>query len=136
MREYCPWLRRSLRNPLRLRRGGSQITDDAIWMPQNQEEIHGKDKIFQWAVWFFSTYRYLPDKGEPKHEKSVIKEDIAYHRFTSKGVYIVIETGDTIPYNQKYLDIMKKINGQWKIACHMWSSNNSDESIWNRKINN
>jgi len=106
------------------------ITDDAIWMPQNQEEVHGKANIYQWAAWFFSTYTFIPNPGEPKHEDSWIEGDLAYHRFSSNGIYIIKATCDTIPFSQKYLDVFRKEEGKWKIAIHMWSSNNMKQSIW------
>jgi ketosteroid isomerase-like protein len=106
------------------------ITEDAIWMPQNQEEVQGKENIYQWAIWFFSTYSFIPNPGESNHEKSWIEGDLAYHRFSSNGIYIIKATADTIPFSQKYLDVFMKREGKWKIAIHMWSSNNIKQSIW------
>ncbi len=109
------------------------VSNDAIWMPQNDELIQGKDNIKKWAEWFFSTYKLVLDPNKQYFEEPVIDGDVAYRRFASSGYYIEISTGDSIRFDQKYIDTFMRINGNWKISTHMWSSNDLDESIWNLK---
>ena len=109
------------------------ISNDASWMPQNDKLIRGKNNIKRWAEWFFSTYKLVLDPNKQYFEEPVIDGDIAYRRFTSGGYYIEISTGDSIQFDQKYIDTFMRINGIWKITTHMWSSNDLDKSIWNLK---
>jgi hypothetical protein len=111
------------------------VSNNATWMPQNDELIRGKNNIKKWAEWFFSTYKLVLDPNKQYFEEPVIDGAIAYRRFTSVGYYIKISTGDSIGFDQKYIDTFKRINGNWKITTHMWSSNDLGESIWNLKTN-
>jgi ketosteroid isomerase-like protein len=111
------------------------VDNDAVWMPPNSKLIRGKEEIRNWGEWFFSNYKLVLDPKEQYFEEPVIDGNVAYRRFTSGGYYIVISSGDSVRFHQKYIDTFKKINGSWKITTHMWSSDNLDVSIWNYKFN-
>ena len=105
------------------------LTEDAIWMYQNGAQIKGKANVRKWDEWFFSNYSLVVEKTF--FDEPLIGSNIAVRRFISVGYYIVKATGDSLRFNQKYEDVFHKVNGEWKIASHMWNSNNIDQSIWN-----
>ena len=107
------------------------LTNDAVWMPQNGELIRGKEEIQKWAEWFFSNYILVLDPERQIFDEAQVSGNLAVRRFLSSGYYVIKETGDSIAFDQKYEDVLKKENGEWKIASHAWSSNNMDDSIWN-----
>ena len=100
-------------------------------MPQNGELLRGKEEIQKWAEWFFSNYVLILDPERQIFDEVQVSGNLAVQRFLSSGYYLIKETGDSIAFDQKYEDVFKKENGQWKIASHFWSSNTMDKSIWN-----
>jgi len=106
-----------------------RISDDAVWMPPKSPKIEGKESIRLWARDFFSRYTM---KIESQTEKTLdISGNLAMRRFKSVGKYIPLDGGEAIPYDQKYIDILRKEkDGSWKITHHMWNSNNSALTIW------
>jgi ketosteroid isomerase-like protein len=111
------------------------LEDSAVWMPPNGKPIRGKEEIRNWGEWFFTNYKLVLDPRDQHFEEPVIEGNLAYRRFVSVGYYIVIATGDSIRFHQKYIDTFRRLDSTWKISTHMWSSNNSDGSIWNDKFN-
>ena len=60
-----------------------------------------------------------------------IGSQLAVRRFRSVGRYIPKAGGDPIPYDQKYVDhIRKKPDGSWEIVLHMWSPNDTRPNVW------
>lgn len=107
------------------------ISDDAIWMPQNGKRLQGKVEVKEWAEWFFSNYQLIAEDDKLIVDNILISKNLAVRRFISGGYYIIKASGDTIPFDQKYEDVFLKENGEWKIASHTWSSNNMKQSVWN-----
>lgn len=107
------------------------ITDDAIWMPQNGKRIQGKEEVKKWSEWFFSNYTLVVDPKKTVFDEPLIGVDLAVRRFTVAGYYLIKATGDSVAFDQKYEDVYRKVNGEWKISSHIWSSNNMEKSVWN-----
>jgi len=107
------------------------LTNDAVWMPQNGKLLRGKEEIQKWAEWFFSNYILVLDPERQIFDEVEISDNLAVRRFTSGGHYVIKATGDSVAFDQKYEDVFKKENGEWEIASHVWSSNNKDKSVWN-----
>ena len=107
------------------------ITEDAIWMPQNGKRLQGKEEVMKWAEWFFSNYELIAEDDKLIVDDILISENLAVRRFISGGYYIIKGSRDSIPFDQKYEDVFVKENGEWKIASHTWTSNSMEQSIWN-----
>ena len=49
----------------------------------------------------------------------------------SVGFYIPKEGGEPVPYDQKYVDhLRRKADGSWEIFLHMWSPNDTMPNTW------
>jgi uncharacterized protein (TIGR02246 family) len=98
------------------------LADDAVWMPPNSPAVVGKEAINSWARDFFS--RYTLDVDSLPVEVLEVGNELAVRRFRSVGRYIPSDGGEPVPYDQKYVDILRRQpDGSWSIALHMWSSN-------------
>jgi ketosteroid isomerase-like protein len=105
------------------------LTEDAVWMPQNAPPVRGKAAVHAWAEEFFGQYILEIDSQEV--EPLQIGEKLAIRRFVSTGTYVERESSRRVPFDQKYIDVLEKQpDGSWKLTSHMWSSNNKEASIW------
>jgi len=105
------------------------VADDAVWMPPNSPAVVGKEAIRSWAWGFFS--RYALDVDSLPVEVLQVGDQLAVRRFRSMGRYIPSDGGETVPYDQKYVDILRREpDGSWSITLHMWSSNTAGQTIW------
>lgn len=105
------------------------VTEDAVWMPQNAPPVRGKTAVHAYIEEFFRTYVLEIESQEI--ESLDAGSELAIRRFLTSGTYVVRETGERIPFDQKYIDVLKKQpDGSWKITLHMWSNNNTEPSIW------
>ena len=107
----------------------ADIVDEAVWMPQGGEPVRGKKAVHEWAVNFFATWILEIDGGE--FEPIIVGENFAIRRWVGNGAYEERASGRRIPYSHNYIDILQKqSDGSWKLASHMWNSNNRLPSIW------
>ena len=107
----------------------ADIVDDAVWMPQGGPPVQGKPAVREWAIDFFATWILEIDDSE--FDPINIGENIAIRRWVTNGTYIERSSGRSIPFSQKYIDVLERQNdGSWKLESHMWSSNDRYASIW------
>ena len=105
------------------------VADDAVWMPPNSPAVAGKDAIRAWARDFFS--RYALDVDSLPVEALEVGDRLAVRRYRSVGRYIPSDGGEPVPYDQKYVDVLRRgSTGSWEIALHMWSPNAAGRTIW------
>ena len=107
----------------------SVLPEDVVWMPQNAPPVVGKDAVGSWARDFFT--RYSLDVDSLPMDVLEVGTDLAVRRFRSVGRYIPSDGSDPVPYDQKYVDYLRKTtDGRWQVVLHMWSSNNTEPTIW------
>jgi len=105
------------------------LAEDAVWMPPNSPPVVGKAAIRSWALDFYA--RYALDVDSLPMDALEVGRDLAARHFRSVGTYIPSDAGEPIPYDQKYVDVLRREpDGSWKIILHMWSSNSAGPSIW------
>ena len=105
------------------------VTEDAVWMPPNSPPVQGKEAVRAWAEDFFNNWVLQLD--DTSSELPEIGGNVAVRRFTSTGVYIPRSGGESVPFDQKYVDVLRKdADGSWKLTLHMWSISNREPSIW------
>jgi ketosteroid isomerase-like protein len=105
------------------------LADDAVWMPPNMPAVRGKPAVLAWAREFFRQYEL--QIGEQKIDPIEIGGTVAIRRFTSTGRYVPRDGGPAVPFDQKYVDVLRRASdGTWKLSAHMWSSNDPGPTIW------
>jgi ketosteroid isomerase-like protein len=107
----------------------SVFAADAVLMPPNAPTVEGPEAIEAWAMNFFGSY--VLNIHELRVEVLEIGPQLAVRRFRSVGEYIPVDGSEPFPYDQKYVDhLRKKPDGSWEIVLHMWSPNNDGPTIW------
>jgi uncharacterized protein (TIGR02246 family) len=121
--------KRSARMQARGADGYAEVSaNDAVLMPPSAPAIVGRNAIRRWAQNFFSRYTI---KFSITSEEIKVSGNVAIRHFTAVGTYTPVAGGDTIEFDQKYLDILQKQkDGSWQISYHVWSSNNDLPGIW------
>lgn len=101
--------------------------EGALFLP-HRPPIIGRDAIGD----FFDNFRTKLQLELDTYEQVDIKivGDVAMVRSHSVGSYLNTKTGETFPYNQKYLDILRYEDGQWLMSYHMVISNVFGRGVW------
>ena len=98
-------------------------------MPPNALPVEGKEAVEDWVREFFGSWEL--DVHDWPMENLEIGPQLAVRRFRSVGNYLPKSGGDPVPYDQKYVDhLRKKPDGSWEIVLHMWSPNSTGPNIW------
>ena len=107
----------------------SVVAEDAVWMPPNAPAVEGREAIAAWAHDFYS--RYSLDVDSLPMDVLEVGADYATRRFRSVGRYIPSDGSAPVPYDQKYLDVLRRApDGSWQVLAHMWSPNSAGRTIW------
>jgi ketosteroid isomerase-like protein len=107
----------------------SVLAEDAVMMPPNAPPVEGTEAVENWVREFFATYEL--DVHDWPMDVLEIGPQLAVRRFRSVGLYIPKEGGEPVPYDQKYVDhLRKRADGRWEIVLHMWSPNDTGPNIW------
>jgi uncharacterized protein (TIGR02246 family) len=103
--------------------------DAAMYLP-NRQPLIGRDQIGDWFEKFRDTVVLVLESYEQEQVKIV--GDVAMVRSRGIGHYLVKETGEKLPFDQKYLDILQYEAGNWTMAFHVASSSTFQPGLWNR----
>ena len=102
------------------------FSEDAVMMPPNEAPVSGREAIRAWVAPIFEQFDL---SGEPVVQGTRVAGDLAYRRYTISASFTPKAGGDPIPFDHKYVDVLRKIGDEWRIHCHMWSSNTAIPTI-------
>lgn len=93
-------------------------TDDGVFMPSGAPTSIGKEAVSQAYDFVFSQIRL--------HIAFSIDEiethgDLAFARTISRGTTDILATGETVAEENRELFVLRKENGQWKIARYLFN---------------
>jgi len=98
----------------------AMYADDARLMPPNMPMVQGRDAIR--GVW--AEFLKMPDMQLTPTSSNVIASDagdlvvdVGSYTFSGKG-----PKGEAMTDEGKYLTVMKKVDGAWKIVADTWNS--------------
>ena len=105
----------------------SFVPDAAMFLP-HRAPLLGRAAIGDW----FDSLRRLQELHLTSYEqrKIEISGDVAMVRSHATGHYLNRKSGKKLALDQKYLDILRYENGQWKLIYHVANSNNFDRGLW------
>src|SRR6185436_18985826 len=92
--------------------------DDAIWLPPSGPTVEGKTAIVARYKQSFVTVKLHYTFNEVENHAS---GDWAFSRGTTEGTATPTAGGAPRKIHDKYLMILHRVRGQWKIARLMWS---------------
>ena len=102
----------------------SMLADDAVWMLEDMPLVKGKEAIREIQdAWFsdttvlFSTLKVTCDAIEVSSSG-----DLAYKRVTQR--IDLLTSNGTVEQVSKWVDILKKIDGEWKVIIVVGNQDN------------
>ncbi len=105
------------------------LPEAAIFLP-HRPPLLGREKIGDWFDDFRGTVVLVVDSYE--QEQINIVGDIAMVRSRATGHYLVKSTGEQVPLDQKYLDVLRYGDDGWQLAYHVANSSSFDPGLWER----
>jgi ketosteroid isomerase-like protein len=102
------------------------VSEDAVMMPPNELPVMGREAIRNWVAPILDQFDL---SGDPVVQEMLVAGDLAYRRYTVSASFTPKAGGDPIPFDHKYVDVLRRVKGNWRIHVHMWSSNTAAPSI-------
>jgi len=102
-----------------------------LYVP-HRAPVLGREKIGDWFDDFRSTVVLVTDIYEQEHIDIV--GDVAMVRSHGIGHYLVRSTGEKVPFDQKYLDVLRYDDGSWHMTYHIASSSTLEPGLWDRVL--
>ena len=91
---------------------------DGVFMPSSAPSAVGQEQLKASYEFVFKTIKlnieFFIDEIE-------VNGDFAFARTTSKGKTLIHANGQTVPEENRELFVLKKVEGQWKIARYMFN---------------
>jgi len=100
----------------------SFFVDNAALLPPNAPAVEGRDAIRKWIEKTLA--EYTTKDARISFGPLKIGNGWATRRFTMTGQRVAKKGGETVQFNNKYLDVIQKqADGRWMFVYRMWSSN-------------
>lgn len=101
---------------------------NGVLMAPNRPAIEGREEI---RAWFekFKTDLELNVKVFEQTQLDVVGE-VALVRYFSAGDYLKKKSQERVPYEQKYLDVLRWVDGGWLLAYHAAGSCTFTPGVW------
>lgn len=94
------------------------FADEPTLLPANGKAIVGRDAIADFYNEAFADIRILSNK----YEDPVIVVDgaMATRRYLGTAIFVLADNEAPITAKNRYLDVLVKENGEWKMLWHSW----------------
>lgn len=93
-------------------------TTDGVFMPTKFPTATGIDQL---VVAYGNVFKTIQLNVTVKIEEIIIRDDIAFARTFSNGTTLIHATGEKIPEENREFFLLRKDNGEWKIARYMFN---------------
>ncbi len=93
-------------------------TADGVFMPTKFPTATGTDQL---VVAYGNVFKAIQLNVIVKIEEIIIRDDIAFARTLSNGTTLIHATGETTPEENREFFLLRKDNGEWKIARYMFN---------------
>jgi ketosteroid isomerase-like protein len=101
---------------------------NGVLMAPNRPAIEGREEI---RAWFEKFQAALELKVEIFEQTQVdVVGEVALVRYFSAGTYLKKKSQEGVPYEQKYLDVLRWVDGRWLIAYHAAGSCTFTPGVW------
>jgi ketosteroid isomerase-like protein len=107
---------------------GLFLPSAAMFLP-HRPPLLGREKIGDFFDDFLMVVLVLDSYEQ---EQVDIVGDIAMVRSRGIGHYLVKATGEKIPFDQKYLDVLRYDGGNWYMTYHVANSSTFESGLWDR----
>lgn len=94
------------------------FSEEPTLLPANGTAIHGREAIADFYNAAFDGITLLSNKYE--RPVIVVTGDMATRRYIGTAVFIVAGQEEPITDKKRYIDVLLKENGDWKMLWHSW----------------
>lgn len=98
------------------------VAEDAVMMYSGMPAVIGREAVHNFVSDFFRDYRFKFDPW--RSEEIKVTGDWAFHRYSGIAIVTPVGGGEPVRLDRKYVDILKKEDGVWKISHHIFNQNN------------
>ncbi len=112
---------------------GLFVPNGVIFIP-HRPPVVGRDEIGRWFEGFQEAVVLVSDEYVQVQTDRV--GEVAMVRSRSKGHYLIKATEEKLEYDQKYLDVLQNVDGNWFMVYHVASSSTFDPGLWDRNWEN
>ena len=96
----------------------SSYTADGVFMPAKFPTAIGTDQLM---VAYGNVFKAIQLNVTVKIEEVIIRDDVAFARTLSNGTVLIHATGETTAEENREFFLLRKDNGEWKIARYMFN---------------
>lgn len=93
-------------------------TADGVFMPTKFPTATGTEQL---VTAYENVFKAIQLNVTVKIEEVIVRDDIAFARTLSNGTSLIHATGETTPEENREFFLLKKENGEWKIARYMFN---------------
>jgi uncharacterized protein (TIGR02246 family) len=95
-------------------------TEDAQWLPPDTEPIVGRAEL---RISYTSMFEAWAPSMTAASEETWILDDVAVDRGRTSGLLVSRSGGVTRKVDDKYMMVLRREDGVWRIARLMWNPN-------------
>lgn len=93
-------------------------TTDGVFMPTKFPTATGTEQL---VTAYENVFKAIQLNVTVKIEEVIVRNDIAFARTLSNGTTLIHATGETTPEENREFFLLRKENGEWKIARYMFN---------------
>lgn len=93
-------------------------TSDGVFMPTKFPTAIGTEQL---VTAYENVFNAIQLNVTVKIEELIVRDDIAFARTLSNGTTLIHATGTTTPEENREFFLLRKENGEWKIARYMFN---------------
>lgn len=94
------------------------FSEEPTLLPANGTAIHGREAIAGFYNEAFDGINILSNQYE--NPVIVVTGDMAARRYIGTAVFIISGQEDPVTAKNRYIDVLVKENGDWKMLWHSW----------------
>ena len=106
------------------------LPDGIMFLP-DRPPLDGREAIGLWAEDFMQKVVLVTDQYEQVNID--IRGNVAIVRSRGTGHYILNETGEKFPLHNKFIDILRYVDGEWLFSHHLASSSSLEPGLWDEE---
>ena len=103
------------------------LPEGVMFLP-DRPPLLGREAIGRWAEEFMRSVVLVTDQYE--QVQIDIVGDVAIVRSRGSGRYILKKTGEEFPLHNKFIDILRYVDGEWLFSHHLASSSSLEPGLW------